>query len=139
MASLTLEQRFWAKVNTQGPIPQVRPDLGPCWIWTASTVSGYGHVFADGKFVRAHRLAYEWLIGSIPDGLILDHLCETRPCVRPSHLNPTTIPANALRSPKHNAYKTHCPAGHPYDEGNTIVIPRGAGTYRRCRACQRGS
>lgn len=29
--------------------------------------------------------------------------------------------------------RTHCPAGHPYDEANTYITP-GLG-YRRCRAC----
>jgi hypothetical protein len=32
--------------------------------------------------------------------------------------------------------KTHCPAGHPYDDGNTYVNRRG---WRSCRTCKRAS
>ena len=33
---------------------------------------------------------------------------------------------------KHNAEKTHCPKGHPYDEENTYIRPDGG---RSCKAC----
>ena|ERR1700694_1946906 len=28
--------RFWLKVNQNGPVPEHRPELGPCWVWTAA-------------------------------------------------------------------------------------------------------
>jgi len=41
--SATLEDRFWAKVDKNGPVPAHRPELGPCWIWTAARFKrGYG-------------------------------------------------------------------------------------------------
>lgn len=92
---------------------------------------GYGQMKRDGRDCRAHRVAYEWLVGPIPDGLQLDHLCMVRACVNPAHLEPVTNEENQRRAA---AYKTECPQGHPYDEVNTYVRPDGA---RRCRACRR--
>lgn len=140
--TLTLEQRFWAKVHKDGPIPKHRPDLGPCWIWTASATSeaGYGHFAGpDGRTVRAYRLAYEGEKGPIPEGLVMDHLCDNPRCVRPAHLDPKTSLANVLRSPRHYANRTHCKNGHPFTEANTRIMrrPDRTNTYRRCRQCER--
>jgi len=100
-----LPARFWAKVRL-GSVPIHRPDLGPCWEWMACrTRSGYGHFHVgsrtDGSMrqVRPHRLAYETLIGPIPEGLQSDHLCRNRPCIRPNHIEPVTGSVNCLRSP----------------------------------------
>lgn len=42
----TIEERFWAKVDKNGPMPEGRPDLGPCWLWTAAKIHcPYGHAF----------------------------------------------------------------------------------------------
>jgi hypothetical protein len=72
-----LETRFWAKVDTSGD----------CWTWTAAVNSyGYGVIGSDGKVKKAHRLAYEWTNGPIPDGSLIDHICRNRACVRASHL-----------------------------------------------------
>lgn len=121
----TPEERFWAKVRK----------TESCWLW-ASTInsSGYGAFSADSTDVLAHRFAYELLVGPIPAGLVLDHLCRVRHCVNPAHLEPVTVVENLRRGESfsaQNAAKTHCPAGHPYDAGNTIVR-RGR---RECRAC----
>lgn len=129
----TVEDRFWAKVDKNGP-------LG-CWVWTASTYpSGYGAFgVAPGKVNCAHRFAYELLVGPIPEGLQLDHLCRTRLCVNPVHLEPVTIAENVLRGigpSATNARKTHCIHGHPFDEANTKIDREG---FRHCRACSRKS
>lgn len=126
---MSLERRFWSKVEkTDG-----------CWLWTASTSQGYGRIWTptpDGgrMLAQAHRVAYELLVGPIPDGLYLDHLCRNRLCVRPDHLEPVTNGENVLRGksgPAENARKTHCIAGHPFDEKNT----RYSAGKRWCRAC----
>jgi hypothetical protein len=95
------EARFWEKVDKDGPVPEHRPDLGPCWMWTASLNAGanqgYGHFGVGQKVVFAHRFAYELANGPIPDGLMPDHLCRNHPCVRPSHLEPVTNRENCLR------------------------------------------
>lgn len=73
---MNIETRFWKKVNkTEG-----------CWIWTASTTGGYGQFWTGTHTVRAHRWSFEQAHGPIPEGLVLDHLCRNRACVRPEHL-----------------------------------------------------
>lgn len=136
----TVEKRFWPKVNKDGPVPEKRPDLGPCWLWTACTHQGYG-LFNQGigKTPMAHRIAYELLVGPIPDDKELDHLCRNTTCVRPSHLEAVTHHVNIQRGEagKHYADRTHCVNGHPFDEVNTRRYLRN-GTWRRvCRECQR--
>lgn len=91
-------QRFWKHVDKDGPLPIIRPALGPCWLWTAANTKGYGAFNrGNGITVPAHHWAYEQLIGPIPQGLELDHLCEVHSCVRPSHLEPVTRRENNLR------------------------------------------
>ena len=94
----TPEQRFWPKVNKAGPAPTYRPDLGPCWLWTAYLYKGYGRFNGgQGRIVEAHRFAYELAKGAIPSGLVLDHLCRVTSCVNPDHLEPVTIAENVDR------------------------------------------
>ncbi|MGW4467511.1 HNH endonuclease signature motif containing protein [Micromonospora sp. NPDC004704] len=111
------------------------PSMTACWIWGGQADRhGYGRFGKGGKL--AHRRAYELAIGPIPAGLVIDHLCEVRLCVNPSHLKATTQRENILRSvrtmPNINAAKTRCKRGHPYDEVNTYRKPGGG---RDCRAC----
>lgn len=133
----TLKQRFWEKVDKNGTVGD-RPKLGRCWVWTAARFStGYGCIGHEGKTKHAHRVSWFLEHGVWPEGQI-NHLCRNRACVRPSHLEDVTCKSNLLDSPKtlarKNADKTHCPQGHPYDEENTYVTPRG---LRSCRACNR--
>lgn len=87
-ASRPLSERFWSKVEK----------TDSCWLWRgAAAGGGYGHLLVDGRFVQAHRYAYETLIGPIPEGLELDHLCRVRRCVRPEHLEPVTRGENIRR------------------------------------------
>ena len=97
LPSKTPEQRFWEKVTKQGPIPVYRPELGPCWLWKGALSSGYGSFSLDGRTQYAHRIAYGWLVGQIPDGLQLDHLCRNPPCCNPTHLEPVTSGENSVR------------------------------------------
>lgn len=88
----SIEDRFWSKVNKNGPLP-VDVSLGPCWLWTASKMNSYGHGQfvlgrgADGQqqHVYAHRYAYKLAHGPIPEGMNVCHKCDTPPCVRDSH------------------------------------------------------
>lgn len=69
-----------------------------CWIWPdATNDAGYGQVHHQGRVVYVHRLAYEQLVGPIPEGLVLDHLCRNTRCVNPAHLEPVTIGENVRR------------------------------------------
>ena len=96
------ERRFWSKV--------VKGD--GCWTWTGYiTTSGYGRLVVAGRRVTAHRFAYEALIGPVPPGLDLDHMCHNadascpggvrcahRACVNPAHLLPATRSDNMRRA-----------------------------------------
>lgn len=121
-------ERFLAKV-----------EKGDCWVWTGSRVPrGYGRLRLSSprRMVYAHRWAYEWFIGPIPEGMEIDHLCRNPSCVNPDHLEAVTHRENVHRGEagRNNRDKTHCPKGHRYDEENTA--PR-VGGGRRCRACLR--
>ncbi len=96
---IAAEDRFWDKVNKNGPIPSYRPDLGSCWLWLASCrPNGYGQFAVTVTRIRgAHRFSYESMIGTIQDDLELDHLCRVRSCVRPTHLEPVTHLENVRR------------------------------------------
>lgn len=120
----TLADRLWEKVDKNGPLPGLRPELGPCWVWTASTKNGYGQIGSGGHRgppVLAHRVSYELLVGPVPDGLELDHLCRNRRCVNPAHLEPVTHRENALRgeAPSVRILRSgQCKNGHPHTEEN---------------------
>ena len=147
MTRMTMEAKFWPKVDKNGPQPgpeTLAAGLGPCWVWIAPIHrSGYAYIqSADGRRanLRAHRVSYEMANGPIPTGLDIDHLCRVRHCVNPAHLEPVTHRENQRRSPLirdalwHGA-RTHCVNGHLYDEENTAYT----NGYRRCRACSRES
>jgi hypothetical protein len=124
-----LADRLWEKVDK----------TATCWNWTASTSSGYGQIRLGPTFLKAHRVSYELLVGPIPDGLTLDHLCRNRRCVNPAHLDPVPIAVNIRRGlvGSWERAKTHCKNGHPFDEENTrLTLDRGK-RHRRCRACGR--
>lgn len=77
---------------------EVTTDPAACWTWTGSlNGDGYGKLRVDGRMSLAHRVAYETCVGPIEDGLVLDHLCNNRACVRPSHLEPVTQGENLAR------------------------------------------
>jgi hypothetical protein len=113
--------------------------MGVCWEWKGAISSkGYGTTSIEGRSHRAHRVAYELLVGPIPAGLPLDHLCRVRHCVNPDHLQVVTPRENTFRSPiapaVRNAMKTHCVHGHAFDAANTVISADG---WRRCRQCFR--
>ena len=108
-----------------------------CHVWTgATTSSGYGTVTRLGRSIMTHRVAYELMFGSIPEPLVIDHLCRNRLCANPRHMEPVTSGENVLRgvSPSaRNARMTECDLGHSFDDENTYVA-RGR---RHCRTCRR--
>lgn len=128
------EMVFWSFVDTDGPICEYAPELGPCWLWLRSTQSGgYGQIRLRELTTTqlAHRIAYLIAKGDLPDGLHLDHLCNTRSCVNPSHLEAVTREENNRRAGER---RTRCQRGHDWtDERNVYIEPNG---NRQCRACR---
>jgi hypothetical protein len=129
----------------------------PCHEVTAGIVDdGYARIhlteeepFVDdeGKEHRrhistsAHRFMYEYLVGPVPDGLQLDHLCRNRCCCNIKHLEPVTQAENVARgllpiyneAKKHAPPLTHCKYGHPMEGDNVRIYNKS----RRCRECYR--
>lgn len=112
-----------------------------CWLWTAAIdKAGYGRIGEGTKVLYAHRVAYELAVGPIPAGLVIDHLCRTRNCVNPDHLEVVPQRRNILRGvafSAENAAKTHCLRGHEFTPENTRIRIRPGDTERVCIACQK--
>lgn len=85
-----LGDRFWSKVDQNGPVPEHRPDLGQCWVWKAAIArTGYAAFRLNGKIHYGHRLVHESLHGTVPDSHHVIHKCGVRHCVNPTHLTAT--------------------------------------------------
>lgn len=69
-----------------------------CWEWQGARQRGYGRIRSGANVLRVHRVTYEAMVGPIPDGLDLDHLCRNRSCCNPAHLEPVTRRENLFRS-----------------------------------------
>lgn len=140
-----LPANFWTKIDKNGPVPTYRSDLGPRWVWLAGKdQNGYGRFNWLGRLRKAHTLAYEEVIGPIPDGLVPDHLCRFPGCVNPAHLEPVTNRENVRRGLRPEqlraryAVQTHCSKGHEFTPENTYYATRGysPNLHRQCRKCQ---
>jgi hypothetical protein len=120
---------YWEHISPE-------PNSG-CWLWVGATSRGYAIRVDRNRpgTKKVHRQVYEDLVGRVPEGLDLDHLCRVRCCVNPAHLEPVTRSENVRRGagPSLNSSKTHCPKGHPYEEAN-VYRYRGR---RYCRQCHR--
>jgi HNH endonuclease len=125
----SFEDRLWQRVEK-------RPD--GCWVWVAAlNGSGYGVVGRDSKVYRVHRIVYELLVRSIPDGLDLDHLCRNRACCNPAHLEPVTNRENWLRGQHPTAVTVRtdrCQRGHSMADAQTR--PNGS---RYCKPCAKAA
>ena len=108
--------------------------LNECWLWTgAKNSNGYGTTRVAGRSTYVHRAVYEAVVGPIPDGLEMDHLCRVRHCYNPRHLEAVTHAENNRRKPP-TPPRTHCPAGHRY--AGTRQSGGGLGKPF-CRTCNR--
>ncbi|KKN82103.1 hypothetical protein LCGC14_0313700 [marine sediment metagenome] len=120
------EERFWPKVGF----------TEACWLWLGAVDrDGYGQfglTTAPVTMITAHRYAYITWYGTIPDGLQIDHLCQIKNCVNPTHMELVTSGENTRRRAR---LKTHCKHGHRYTAENVYVNPTTG--RRQCRVCQK--
>src|SRR5712664_49577 len=128
-SKIPFEHRFWLKVWPRGD----------CWEWKGLRDHyGYGYIAGPHDVpLKAHRIAYEYAKGPIPDGKQIDHLCRHRWCVRPSHLEAVSHRTNQRRGfgpVGINARKVSCKSGHLFTPENTYYDKEGA---RHCRTCHR--
>jgi hypothetical protein len=118
---------FWERVD--------RPAAG-CWLWQgADNGLGYGVLYIGNQRVYAHRLSYMLMVGPIPSGHDLDHLCSTPACVNPTHLEPVSHLENVRRGRAPSARVVRlgiCLRGHPRTTEN-VRVRRG---HSQCRPCQ---
>jgi hypothetical protein len=153
--AMTTLQRFPADLSEMFdrciPIP-----FSGCWAWNGTVAyDGYGRLPSGRRGVTfpAHRVAYEYAKGPIPDGMQIDHLCRVKCCINPDHLEAVTPSINVLRglvpttASKHmkslqdrlkaelrSDPAPHCKRGHPFDDENTYVDKNG---FWHCRECKR--
>ncbi|MEU6397826.1 HNH endonuclease signature motif containing protein [Streptomyces cinnamoneus] len=122
-----IEERLFSKVDA----------TGICWLWTgAINRGGYGAISKGRREGAAivHRVVWELLVGPIPNGADLDHLCRVRACCNPDHLEPVTRVTNVARGSRRAGAprRTHCKRGHAFTPENSI--PNGP-NGRSCRIC----
>lgn len=141
-----LPETFWLLVNFDGPIPEHAPHLGKCWIWNGAKVrKGYG-LWRPNEHTKSHgvhRWVFEDLVGPIPPGLELDHLCRVHECCNPDHMEPVTHGENIRRgqaaSDKRAKFlsATHCKRGHDLHLYGVIAYIQSSGWFNRhCTACK---
>lgn len=137
---------------------RITPGWGGCWIFTGHLDSnGYGliHERKESRTALAHRVTYAHLVGPLPAGTQLDHLCHStardcpsgqacthRRCVNPAHLEIVSSAENTYRGNSFagiNKRKTHCIHGHEFTPENTWVRKRSpdANPERACKRCER--
>ena len=95
---MNTQDRFWQQVDVSGD----------CHIFTGRTYRGYGRFYDGTRDWTAHRLSWTWAYLALPADVCLDHLCGTKACVRPDHLEPVTWAENSRRA--HAASRSAWPA-----------------------------
>lgn len=127
-----LPSRFWSKVAA-GSDPAWPTELweerglvaASCWEWTGSRQGqGYGQFWLEGRTQRSHRVSYEALVGPIPEGLFLDHLCRNTSCCNPEHLEPVSnadnIRRGAISGFRGDDSRKECGRGHALTDDNLV-------------------
>jgi hypothetical protein len=122
------EDIFWSKVDKSQD----------CWLWTGGKdACGYGNAWFNNTNTKAHRISYTLIVGDIPKGLVLDHLCRNPPCVNPQHLEAVTHRENCRRGIQGRKLE-YCLKGlHKLTQSNTYKwTDKGGRDHRKCKSCQ---
>jgi hypothetical protein len=111
--------------------------LSGCIEWLGIKKKGYGYL----KGIRAHRYAWQFYCGDIPEKMCVCHKCDNPSCVNPDHLFLGTHDENMadkvkkFRSP--NTKRRRCKNGHPFIGKNIMTINRSDGRVERiCKPCR---
>lgn len=135
-------ERFWEKVNKDGPIPEHRPELGPCWLWTGhiNRQTGYGRFQDQRQSGTAHAWGYTHFVGPIPSKWDFDHLCRIHHCVNfEGHLDPVPHRVNVMRGEAPMVMLSRagrCARGHAATDEN-VYRRKSTGAIVYCRLCRR--
>ena len=122
---LPFSVKFWSHVDLS--------NRTGCWSWIgAKCGDGYGRLSLNRKSFQAHRVALALDGYRLTSGLVVDHLCRNRACVRPDHLRETTHKEN-MTAPGTPAARDSCARGHLFSQENTSIDRRGARTCKICR------
>lgn len=113
---------------------------GQCWLWVGpKNKKGYGQFWFNGRGQRAHRVAYQLFVGSIPENAWVLHKCDTPACVNTEHLflgNNALNVADKVAKGRHRSSKLKakvCPLGHEYAGDNLLLSVEGWSICRICR------
>jgi len=137
---LRRKRKEWAEISIYG-LPNLfarhisSEHTSGCWLWTVATNGGYGRLRHPelGVSYYAHRYAYEYLVGAIPDHLEIDHLCNVRRCVNPDHMELVTRKENLDRRRDRMRKRTVCRHNHSLTGDNLYINPNGTLICRACR------
>lgn len=136
-------ETFWTKVQFSGF----------CWHYGDYKYTNHTNISLNGKATGVHTVAYEYLMGKVPLGLELDHLCYNKRCVNPDHLEPVTHAENIRRAwarkKEHeqgmfkgaglrSTSEGQCRQGHTLAEVGVLHSKRSSGRLRlKCKQCQK--
>ena len=135
-----LERAMPANGRPELPIPDPTPHLlrhvfgrlnipDKCWEWNGVTRNGYSQIGIKGTSYYLHRLFFRWFKYEIPDGLVIDHLCNNTRCLNPHHMEATTAKQNIGRATS----KKYCKRGHHQIPENRYTEPKAGRS--RCGLC----
>ncbi len=106
---------FYSKVQVD--------ETSGCWNWSARLDrTGYGRFYWRNRDEAAHRLAFQYTKGHIPDGLVLHHICRNKRCVNPAHLEPVTNTANIQLHARESKHRMYCKRGHLKGHAHTCPV-----------------
>ncbi len=121
-------ESFWSKVEVHHP--------AGCWIWTGRiNRTGYGRFHAGSRMLRAHRFAYDQLIGGLDLERVLHHLCHNKLCCNPDHMalvHPSQH--KKLHPTKRRRSQNVCFNGHDMTVTGFFTAATG---QRFCKVCSR--
>ena len=100
------------------------------WIGSINAKTRYGQCRIPQAFwerwsisaknvTQAHRMAFVILRGPIPEGMVLDHICDNRWCVNPYHADPVPLVVNAWRA---NAVKMGVEFDDPFESPENFSV-----------------